>query len=76
MAIFLTFKMIFMLNYEDIKLNGHVHSPYKTGDTGTIVSISNFASLTGIKEPIFTVEFNDKIKLHFGLKYILKNYIK
>ncbi len=67
------------LCYDDIKLLGKVryagNSENSPNAIGEIVAIDNEAILGGINEPIFTVKFRD-FKSFFGLKYILKYYIK
>lgn len=67
----------YKLTYDDIKLNAEVKLPngYQHLGNGILVGIENFASLSGINEPIFTVKHLD-VYWHFGLKYIRKNYIK
>ncbi len=61
------------LIYSDIKLGTKVYSPNKK-EIGEVRVINNMASLAGINEPIFKVEFENypgKVE-YFGLKYILK----
>lgn len=67
------------LTYDDVKLNGKVimarSSKESPNHIGEIVGIENFASLAGINEPVFCVKFRD-FRAYFGLKYILKHYVK